>query len=168
MSQTDYDAAMTALEHWKDKALAAESRLRACERFGIQTDVSPMDDSVSTNIPLSNIDGGASLPTPRVGVKFDDAKPRMDLVPVSAIRALADVLTMGATKYGDRNWEKGLAWGRVYGATMRHLLAWWHGEDLDAESGLCHLKHALCNVAFLVEYVERATGTDDRPGKERA
>ena len=157
MSQTDYDAAMTALEHWKTKATAAERRLRALERFGLQTDVSPLATETAVNtIPL--VDPAAK--------KFDDTKPRMDLVPVSAIRALADVLTMGAKKHGERNWEKGLVWGEVYGAAMRHILAWWHGEDLDAESGLCHLKHALCRIAFLIEYVETSTGTDDRPGKE--
>lgn len=100
------------------------------------------------------------------GQKFDRGKPRLDLVPVSAIRALGEVLTMGADKYGDRNWEKGLEWSRVYAAALRHLTAWFDRAGPDAESGLSHLKHALCNVAFLIEYEQRGLGEDTRPGKE--
>ena len=55
------------------------------------------------------------------GVKFDQDKPRMDLIPPETVEALAAVLTYGAKKYEDRNWEKGMSWGRVYGALMRHL-----------------------------------------------
>ena len=47
------------------------------------------------------------LSEPTAGVKHDSGKLRMDLVPPEAIKAMADVLTSGAAKYGDRNWEKG-------------------------------------------------------------
>jgi len=97
------------------------------------------------------------------GRKDDGEKRRMDLIPVSALNALADVLTMGAKKYSDRNWEKGISWGRVYGAAMRHLSAWWGGENLDKESGLNHLDHAMTNIAFLREYADTKKDFDDRP-----
>ena len=54
------------------------------------------------------------------GKKHDSAKRRMDLLPVRPIWDIADVLTFGADKYDDRNWEKGFAWSRAYGAAMRH------------------------------------------------
>jgi len=101
--------------------------------------------------------------------KYDEMKPQLDLIPVEAIRALGDVLTYGARKYSARNWEApGLRWGRVYAAALRHLLAWWSREDVDDESGLPHLAHALTNLAFLVTYTVRGRGEDDRPltGKE--
>ena len=97
------------------------------------------------------------------GRKDDAGKPRHELIPPEAVEALADVLTFGATKYGDRNWERGMAWSRVYGAAMRHAWAWWRGEKADPETGLSHLKHLLCCVAFLVAFEERGAGSDDRP-----
>jgi hypothetical protein len=36
-------------------------------------------------------------------------------------------------------------------ALLRHINAWRRGEKCDDESGLHHLAHALCNVAFLLE-----------------
>lgn len=94
--------------------------------------------------------------------KDDSDKPRMDLIPPEALTALGSVLGMGADKYGERNWEKGMSWGRPYAALMRHLIAWWGGEDKDPESGMSHLHHVLTNAAFLVAYEARGDGTDDR------
>lgn len=104
--------------------------------------------------------------SPREGVKFDAGKPRYDLVPPEFEDALAKVLTFGAAKYGDRNWENGMKWGRPYAALRRHMAAWWGGEDADPETGLSHLWHAACCIAFLVAFEARGTGTDDRPGRE--
>lgn len=97
------------------------------------------------------------------GVKFDTDKPRMDLVPPEAVEALAHVLTYGAAKYSERNWELGMKWGRPYAALFRHMLAWWGGENKDPETGMSHLWHAMCCVAFLIAFEERGAGTDDRP-----
>lgn len=98
------------------------------------------------------------------GTKFDGDKLRMDLLPPEAIEGLATILTFGAKKYADRNWEKGIKWGRLFGATMRHLWAWWRGEALDAESGYSHLWHALTDIAFLLTYEARGMKDfDDRP-----
>jgi hypothetical protein len=63
------------------------------------------------------------------GRKDDTGKPRMDLIPPEALEALAEVLTIGAARYGARNWEKGITWGRCFAAMMRHLWAWMRGED---------------------------------------
>lgn len=97
------------------------------------------------------------------GRKFDDGKPRYDLLPPEMLEAAAAVLTYGANKYGERNWEAGMAWGRPFAALMRHMWAWWRGEDSDPETGYSHLWHALCCIAFLVAYEARGAGTDDRP-----
>lgn len=99
------------------------------------------------------------------GVKFDNGKLRHDLVPVEGINAVADILTGGAAKYGDRNWEKGMAFSRPFSACLRHLYAWWGGEESDRDSGRNHLWHAACNLFFLIAYSARGTGTDDRPNK---
>jgi len=107
------------------------------------------------------------------GVKFDVEKTRMDLLPGDALFAIADILTSGAVKYEERNWEKGMKWGRPFGALMRHMWAWWQGQgptnhsflfgDLDDETGRSHLWHAGCCIMFLIAFEMRGIGTDDRP-----
>ncbi len=101
------------------------------------------------------------------GQKDLKGKLRTDLIPPEAEIALAEVLTFGASKYQDRNWEKGIPFMSLYGATKRHLLAWVQGDTFDKESGMNHLKHALCDLAFLVTFSERGReDLDDRPVKE--
>lgn len=97
------------------------------------------------------------------GKKFDQEKTRYDLLPPELLEGIASVLTFGAAKYGDRNWELGMHWHRPFGALMRHMWAWWRGETKDPESGLSHLWHAGCCLAFLITYESRGKGTDDRP-----
>lgn len=106
------------------------------------------------------------------GIKHDQEKDRIELFPPEALFAISRVLTFGAKKYSDRNWERGMAWSRCFGACMRHLWAWWAGcgpttksflfGDLDEETSMSHLWHAGCCVVFLISYEERNIGTDDR------
>lgn len=102
------------------------------------------------------------MKNPDEGVKHDDSKARYDLIPPELLETVARVLTFGATKYGERNWEKGMSWGRVFAALMRHMWVWWRGEARDAETGYSHLWHAACCIAFLITYETRGVGTDDR------
>jgi hypothetical protein len=99
------------------------------------------------------------------GKKHDFGKTRYDLIPPVALEHLALVYTFGAKKYGDRNWEKGISWGRIFGAIMRHLWAFWRGEDLDPESNLPHLAHAACGCFMLLTYRKTRKDFDDRPEK---
>jgi len=86
------------------------------------------------------------------GTKFDEGKARFDLLPGDVLVEISKVFTYGATKYEERNWEKGMKWGRLFAATMRHLWSWWMGEENDKETGISHLAHAGCNVMFLIRY----------------
>jgi hypothetical protein len=97
--------------------------------------------------------------------KNDDGKPRVDLVPFDAIEAAGEVLAFGAKKYGTWNWTQGtgLAWHSLARAALSHLGKWAMGENVDPESGLSHLAHALCCLLFLVTYERRKHGVDDRP-----
>lgn len=102
------------------------------------------------------------------GVKFDTGKPRLDLIAPEFITGTADILAFGAQKYGERNWEKGMSWSRPFAALLRHMWAWWAGEDHDDETGKSHLWHAACCLMFLIAYEARKKGTDDRPREEAA
>jgi hypothetical protein len=96
------------------------------------------------------------------GLKYDSGKVRMELLPPELLTAVAEILTFGAQKYADRNWELGMAWSRPFGALMRHMWAWWGGQEKDPETGKSHLWHAGCCIAFLIAYEARKTGKDDR------
>jgi len=95
-------------------------------------------------------------------VKFDGDKIRMELLPTHALEEIGKVMTFGAKKYDDENWRGGMSWKRLVGAALRHLFAWSSGENTDPESGLSHLSHAACCLAFLITYEKTSTGTDDR------
>jgi hypothetical protein len=98
----------------------------------------------------------------KAGVKFDQGKVRFELLPPEAVKAVAEILTIGANKYAARNWEQGMDWSRPFGATLRHLFAWWGGEHRDPDTGKSHLWHAACNIFFLIAYEARGIGKDDR------
>lgn len=97
------------------------------------------------------------------GRKDDGGKAPWHLLPPDALNEIVLVLEFGARKYGERNWERGMKWSRPFSALMRHMWAWWRGEDFDPETGMSHLAHAGCCILFLMTYRGHATGTDDRP-----
>ena len=101
------------------------------------------------------------------GRKDDQGKLRFDLLPVKPLEQVADIYTYGSVKYTDNNWRGGIQWGRVFGAIMRHLWAFWRGEDLDGESGKPHLAHAAFGGLTLLEYMETHRELDDRIHQDR-
>lgn len=81
------------------------------------------------------------------GKKFDDGKLRWDLMPWDALEKVCEVITYGAKKYGDNNWQM-VARERYFAAGMRHRVQRNRGELYDKESGLLHQAHACCNDLF--------------------
>jgi Domain of unknown function (DUF5664) len=102
----------------------------------------------------------ASTPPP---MKFDAGKLPLHLLPLDVLVEVTKVLQFGAGKYAPNRWRGGIAYSRVYAATLRHMFAWWQGEENDAETGLSHLAHALTELAFLHAFTIRArVDLDDR------
>lgn len=107
-------------------------------------------------------------------LRFNQGKLRIELVPTSAIEGIASILTYGANKYtvknedgsikvrGDNNWRSGLLWSGVLSSMKRHIAAFERGEDLDKESGLYHIDHAMCNLSFIREFYRTHPEMDDR------
>ena len=96
------------------------------------------------------------------GRKEDTKKLRYDLIPVYPLERVAEVYTIGAQKYGDRNWELGIKWGRIFGALLRHAFAWWSGEQFDKEDGQHHLASVVWAALTLMEYEKTHPELDDR------
>lgn len=107
-----------------------------------------------------------------IGTKKDEGKPRWELIPFDVVDAVARILTKGALKYESRNWEKGIAYGRVFAGVMRHLGEWWmcklFGRDgiNHADGTESHIDHAITGLMFLSAYEKRGLNQfDDRPVK---
>ena len=85
------------------------------------------------------------------------------LVPWGAMVGVAKVLAEGARKYGPFNWRhKPIGRMAYYEAALRHITAAMDGEDIDPESSLAHIDHAIAGL--LIERDATANGTckDDR------
>jgi hypothetical protein len=97
------------------------------------------------------------------GRKDDTGKLRFDLIPPHPLESIAEVYTIGAKKYADRNWERGIQYGRLFAAMMRHAWKWWKGEERDQVDGQLHLASvAWCAIA-LMEFAHTHPELDDRP-----
>ena len=91
------------------------------------------------------------------GRKFDQGKDEWYLMPWPALRKILRVLMYGAKKYEPFNWKHvSDPKTRYINATLRHLIAYAEGEEIDPESGHHHLAHAGCNILFLLSYQEFA------------
>ena len=97
------------------------------------------------------------------GLRFNEGKLRYDLVNTFAHEEMVKVLTFGAKKYSERNWEKGMAWSKIISSLKRHLAAIEKGEDVDLETGELHAAHLACNAHFLTAYYKLYPQGDDRP-----
>ena len=90
---------------------------------------------------------------PNTGRKFDGGKLEYGLLPPLALEETVKVLTFGAQKYERDNWKKVPdSKRRYFDAMERHIWAYKRGEQMDPESGIHHLAHAMCCLMFLYEH----------------
>ncbi len=99
--------------------------------------------------------------------KADAGKPRLSLVPSEIIRAIAAIREYGNEKYGDPdNWRR-VEVERYRDAAYRHWLDYIDDPvAVDPESGLPHLWHLACNVAFLCE-LEKPERREEPVGNQK-
>ena len=85
-------------------------------------------------------------------IKADAGKPKLTLVPQQIIFDIAKVREYGLAKYGEsESWRK-VDIQRYRDAAYRHFLSYLKDpQGVDEESGLSHLSHLACNIAFLAE-----------------
>ena len=104
-------------------------------------------------------DSKASNPKDALGA----GKLPLHLWPATATAHGSLALMDGALKYGRTNWRPaGVRASTYVSASMRHLNAWFEGEDMAPDSGLSHLAHALAGLAILIDAEDAGMMTDDR------
>lgn len=96
--------------------------------------------------------------------KADVGKAQLTLVPRRIIWDIARIRMYGTEKYHDpENWKK-VEPERYRDAAFRHFLSYLDDPfGVDSESGLPHLWHLACNIAFLCE-MQDAKGLTIRKG----
>lgn len=102
----------------------------------------------------------ASNPKDAVGIK----KVPFSTVPARIMAEVGLALLEGARKYGRHNYRAiGVRASVYYDACLRHLGAWWEGEDIDPDSGLSHITKAIAGLVVLKDSMEMGNWADDRP-----
>jgi len=101
-------------------------------------------------------------PKDALGIK----KVPMSCVPTLPMLELGLAMMEGARKYGRHNYRAvGTRSSVYYDAIMRHITAWWEGEDIDPDSGVHHLMKAAACCLVHRDSMYMGNVEDDRPLK---
>lgn len=91
-------------------------------------------------------------------------KAPMSTVSAAVMAEVGVAMLEGAAKYGRHNYRAvGVRGSVYYDATLRHLMAWWEGEDTDPDSGMSHITKAIASLVVLRDAMIQGKFTDDRP-----
>lgn len=101
-------------------------------------------------------------PKDGIGVK----KVPLSTVPARPMLEIGLAMMEGARKYARHNYRiAGVRASVYYDAAIRHLAAWWEGEDIDPDSGLSHLIKAAACMVVIRDSIIQGNWVDDRPPK---
>ena len=111
-------------------------------------------------------DGKPTNPKDEIGIR----KAGLSCVPMNVLAEVGVAMTEGAAKYGRHNWREAGVRASVYfdAVVARHMLDWWEGEDLDADSQLSHITKAIAGLVVLRDSMIRGNWVDDRPPRSPA
>lgn len=94
------------------------------------------------------------------------SKVPFSTIPGQVVAEIGLALLEGARKYGRHNYRTaGVRASVYYDAALRHLTAFWEGQDIDPDSGLPHLVKAIACCVVLRDSQTQGNWTDDRPPK---
>lgn len=118
------------------------------DKFKIQDKEKQMTETKPTN------------PKDALGVK----KVPLHCIPNGPLLELGLAMMEGGRKYGAHNYrEMGVRMSTYYDAAMRHLIAWFEGEDIDTDSGVHHITKAIATLFVLRDSMIMGNCEDDRP-----
>ena len=111
----------------------------------------PVENDRANSIGIDAIKE-ANMDKPDQQAKADQGKPHPSLCPVALIDGVIAVREYGNQKYHDPDNWKMVEPERYHQAMLRHILAAWNDPyKVDPESGLLHIQHVACNIAFPLE-----------------
>jgi hypothetical protein len=170
-----------------------EQRLRANENInGYVRDAGLsfwLNDSQSNDIIAYRLSDECILPAPtRPAPPMPDVKPTkveqkdtnpkdsigirkapLSVLPMSVVAEVGTAMLEGACKYGRHNWRAmGVRDSVYFDATMRHLIDYWEGVDIDTDSGMHHLTKAMSSLMVWRDAQLQGMCTDDRPPRSES
>jgi hypothetical protein len=108
------------------------------------------------------MDQKESNPKDNVGIK----KVSMHVISSPVLMEASLGMLDGDKKYGSHNYRvAGVRASVYYDAAMRHLMAWWEGEDIDPDSGIHHVSKVISCMSVLRDAQMNDMCSDDRPPK---
>lgn len=91
-------------------------------------------------------------------------KVSLTKLPMAGVIHGAHGMMDGADKYGPFNWRENKVIASIYvDAAMRHLAAWFEGQETAEDSEVHHLGHAIACCSILLDAQETGNLIDDRP-----
>ncbi len=92
-------------------------------------------------------------------------KAPLSTLPWPVLYELGAAMLEGACKYRRHNYRVAGVRASVYfDAAMRHLVAWWEGEDIDSDSGVHHITKCIAGLLVLRDaQMQGKLAQDDRP-----
>lgn len=123
-------------------------------------------DDLLENMKPVDLNQTVGGPKPSVNPKdrFGSVKVSISKLPMVAIVHGAHAMMDGAAKYGPYNWRDNPVIANIYvDAAMRHLSAWFEGQELAKDSGVHHLGHAIACCAILLDAQMTGNLVDNRP-----
>jgi hypothetical protein len=93
--------------------------------------------------------------------KEDFLRPKLSLVPYGIMEHIAKVRQHRAMKYAGQDYWKSVKPEQWVDDILMHIEAYIWREKIDAESGLSHLAHAACAMAFLIESEGNSLAEED-------
>lgn len=87
-------------------------------------------------------------------------------IPMTVMAELGVAMLEGGRKYGVSNYRVAGVRSSVYiDAAFGHIMQWWEGEDIDADSKLSHVTKAIASLVVLRDAMINDKLEDDRPPK---
>ncbi len=103
----------------------------------------------------------------KTAAKNDSHKADLSLLPRVFLIEVAKAFMVGEVKYGRYNYCDGHKASKLIAAAMRHLTAWFEGEEHDPEDGQHHLGAAGACIGMLLRQMSLGTLIDDRYKSEK-
>lgn len=156
--------AIILLPGW-EKSAGAKTELALANHYGLKVFYYSGYGQVTDQRRIGDLlfDETTEMITSRSGGRKGIKICRYDLIPHEALAELSAAYGIGAKKYDENNWLKGIAWMKNVGALMRHLYRWVAREDFDPETGIHHMALVSWHAFALMTFQSRGLGEDDRP-----
>ena len=144
-----------------DKKIPNPNCKDCIDRFNDKCDGSKISKDVGDECPCYRSEKETKLTNPKDIIGSN--KLPFHLCPTTFTAGVSMAFLEGCLKYGRSNFRAvGVRASIYYDACIRHLIAWFEGEDIDPDSGISHIYKAGACLAVIADAMEADKLNDDR------